>query len=317
MPAPGSSTVDCPANATAPTPPVVNDNCGRALTVSAPVVSTIPGCSGPITYTFTYTACDNTTYTWVHTTTVLPPTVVMPAPGSSTVDCPANATAPTPPVVNDNCGRALTVSAPVVSTIPGCSGPITYTFTYTACDNTTYTWVHTTTVLPPTVVMPAPGSSTVDCPANATAPTPPVVNDNCGRALTVSAPVVSTIPGCSGPITYTFTYTACDNTTYTWVHTTTVLPPTVVMPAPGSSTVDCPANATAPTPPVVNDNCGRALTVSAPVVSTIPGCSGPITYIFNDTASNKIYYISVHDTMPLSPTVVMPAPGSSTVDCPA
>src|SRR5678810_905652 len=147
----------------------------------------------------------------------------MPAPGTSTVDCPANATAPTPPVVNDNCGRPLAVSAPVVSAIPACSGPITYTFTYTDCAGATYTWVHTTTVLPPTAVMPAPGTSTVDCPANATAPTPPVVNDNCGRPLAVSAPVVSAIPACSGPITYTFTYTDCAGATYTWVHTTTAV----------------------------------------------------------------------------------------------
>src|SRR5687767_15582236 len=121
--------------------------------------------------------------------------------------------------------------------------------------------------------MPAPGTSTVDCPANAAAPTPPVVNDNCGRPLTVSSPVVSTPPACAGPITYTFTYTDCAGATYTWVHTTTVLPPTVTMPAPGTSTVDCPANAAAPTPPVVNDNCGRPLTVSAPVVSTPPARS--------------------------------------------
>jgi hypothetical protein len=299
MPAPGTSTVACPAAASAPTPPVVNDNCGRPLTVSGPVVSTIPVCSGPITYTFTYTDCAGATYTWVHTTTVSPPTVTtMPAPGTSTVACPAAASAPTPPVVNDNCGRPLTVSGPVVSTIPVCSGPITYTFTYTDCAGATYTWVHTTTVSPPTVTtMPAPGTSTVACPAAASAPTPPVVNDNCGRPLTVSGPVVSTIPVCSGPITYTFTYTDCAGATYTWVHTTTVSPPTVTtMPAPGTSTVACPAAASAPTPPVVNDNCGRPLTVSGPVVSTIPVCSGPITYTFTYTDCAGATYTWVHTT---------------------
>src|SRR5678816_3055483 len=115
--------------------------------------------------------------------------------------------------------------------------------TYTDCAGATYTWVHTTTVLPPTAVMPAPGTSTVACASAAVAPTPPVVNDNCGRPLAVSAAVVSTPPACAGPITYTFTYTDCAGATYTWVHTTTVLPPTAVMPAPGTSTVDCPANA--------------------------------------------------------------------------
>src|SRR5687767_15924739 len=114
----------------------------------------------------------------------------MPAPGTSTVDCPANAVAPTPPTVNDNCGRPLTVSAPVVSTPPACAGPITYTFTYTDCAGATYTWVHTTTVQPPTVTMPQPGTSTVDCPANATAPTPPVVNNSEERRVAKAATAV-------------------------------------------------------------------------------------------------------------------------------
>ena len=79
--------------------------------------------------------------------------------------------------------------------------------------------------------MPAAGASTVACLANATAPTPPVVTDNCGRTLTVSAPVAGTDPVCAGPKTYTFTYTLCDNTTQTWVYTYTISAPTVIMPA--------------------------------------------------------------------------------------
>src|SRR5687767_15943167 len=105
--------------------------------------------------------------------------------------------------------------------------------------------------------MPAPGTSTVDCPANAAAPTPPVVNDNCGRPLTVSAPVVSTPPACAGPITYTFTYRSEERRVGKECNSSSVLHPSVTMPAPGTSTVDCPAGAVAPTTPVVNDNCGR------------------------------------------------------------
>src|SRR5687768_17904295 len=78
--------------------------------------------------------------------------------------------------------------------------------------------------------MPASTTSTVACPADSAASTPPPVNDNCGRLLTISAPVASALPACSGDITYTFTYTDCAGATYTWTHTTTVLPPTVVMP---------------------------------------------------------------------------------------
>ena len=75
--------------------------------------------------------------------------------------------------------------------------------------------------------------------------------DNCGRTLTVSAGVPGTDPVCAGTKTYTFTYTLCDNTTQTWVYTYTISAPTVTMPAAGSSTVACLANATAPTPPTV------------------------------------------------------------------
>ena len=105
-----TATVACPADAVAPTPPAVNDNCGRPLTVSAPVVTGSAVCSGDITYTYTYTDCANANYTWTHTITVLPPVVVMPGGTTATVACPADAVAPTPPAVNDNCGRPLTVS---------------------------------------------------------------------------------------------------------------------------------------------------------------------------------------------------------------
>src|SRR5688572_31842602 len=121
--------------------------------------------------------------------------------------------------------------------------------------------------------MPPAGSSTVACPAEAVAPTPPIVLDNCGRTLTASAPVVSPDPACAGTKRYTYTYTACDNTTFTWVYTYTISAPVVTMPAPGASTVACPAHAVPPTVPLVTDNCGRTLTASAPVISPDPPCA--------------------------------------------
>src|SRR5688500_16411389 len=140
----------------------------------------------------------------------------MPAPGASTVACLAAATAPTPPVVTDNCGRTLTVSAGVPGADPACAGTKTYTFTYTLCDNTTQTWVYTYTISAPTATMPAPGASTVACLAAATAPTPPVVTDNCGRTLTVSAGVPGADPACAGTKTYTYTFTDCADVARQW-----------------------------------------------------------------------------------------------------
>ena len=314
-PAAGSSTVACLADAVVPTPPTVLDNCGRTLTPSAAVPGTDPACAGTKTYTFTYTACDNTTTTWVFTYTISAPILTPPAAGSSTVACLADAVVPTPPTVLDNCGRTLTPSTPVAGTDPACAGTKTYTFTYTACDNTTTTWVFTYTISAPILTPPAAGSSTVACLADAVVPTPPTVLDNCGRTLTPSAPVPGTDPACAGTKTYTFTYTACDNTTTTWVFTYTISAPILTPPAAGSSTVACLADAVAPTPPTVLDNCGRTLTPGTPVAGTDPACAGTKTYTFTYTACDNTTTTWVFTYTISAPILTPPAAGSSTVAC--
>jgi len=75
-----------------------------------------------------------------------------------------------------------------------------------------------------------PAAVHVACAVNATLPTPPVVTDNCGRTLSVSAGVPSADPTCAGDKTWTFTYTDCANQTYTYVVTYTIDPPVVDMP---------------------------------------------------------------------------------------
>src|SRR5688500_20408276 len=115
---------------------------------------------------------------------------------------------------------------PVRST---CAGTKTYTYTFTLCDNTTQTWVYTYTISAPTVTMPAPGASTVACPADAVAPAVPTVTDNCGRTITPSAPVVSADPACGGTKTYTYTFTDCAGVAHQWVYTYTISAPTVTL----------------------------------------------------------------------------------------
>jgi gliding motility-associated-like protein len=315
MPANGSSTVACVASATAPVAPTVLENCGRTLTVSAPVVSPDPACAGNKTYTYTYTDCSSATYSWIYTYTISAPVVSMPANGSSTVACVSSATAPVAPTVLDNCGRTLTVSAPVVSPDPACAGNKTYTYTYTDCASATYSWVYTYTISAPVVSMPANGSSTVACASNATAPLTPTVLDNCGRTLSVSAPVVSPDPACAGNKTYTYTYTDCAGATYSWVYTYTISAPVVSMPANGSSTVACASNATTPVTPTVLDNCGRTLSVSAPVVSPDPACAGNKTYTYTYTDCAGATYSWVYTYTISAPVVSMPANGSSTIAC--
>src|SRR4030095_7352300 len=190
--------------------------------------------------------------TWIYTYTISAPIFTLPADGASTVACPANAVAPTPPTVVDNCNRPITPSAPVVSADPVCAGTKTYTYTYTDCAGGSKTWIYTYTISAPIFTLPADGASTVACPADAVAPTPPGVVDNCNRPITPSAPVVSADTVCAGNKTYTYTYT--------------ISAPTFTLPADGASTVACPADAIAPTPPTVVDNCNRPITPSAPVV---------------------------------------------------
>ena len=203
--------------------PVVTDVCGTVIPTPTPAISgTYNGCSGTRIYTYTYADCAGLSSDWVYTYTISPPVVTMPTAGGSIVACPIAAVAPTPPIVTDNCGRTLSVSAGVAGTLPSCSGTMTYTFTYTDCANATYTWVYTYTISAPVVSMPAGGGSTIQCVANATLPVPPTVTDNCGRTLSVGSGAAGADPSCNGLKTWTFTYTDCAAATYNWVYTYTI-----------------------------------------------------------------------------------------------
>src|SRR4029077_557975 len=101
------------------------------------------------------------------------------------------------------------------------------------------------------------------------------------------------------------------------VYTYTISPPTVTLPAPGASTVPCVSNAVAPTPPAVTDNCGRTITPSAGVPGANPACGGTKTWTFTYNACDGTPYNWVYTYTISSPTITLPANGSSTVACPA
>jgi hypothetical protein len=134
---------------------------------------------------------------------------------------------PTPPAVNNSCGDPVIPTGPVVGADPVCSGTKTYTWDYADCIGGTVQWVYTYTITPPTFTLPAPGSSTVACLSDAqVVPTPPAANNSCGDPLTITGPVVSADPVCSGTKTYTWDYTDCTGTSGQWVYTYTISPPT-------------------------------------------------------------------------------------------
>src|SRR5512133_2207337 len=138
---------------------------------------------------------------------------------------------------------------------------MTWVFTYTDCEGNTHDWNYVYTIDIPDFAanLPAPGASTVNCPANATQPTPPVIKDFCGNDITATLKTTPAAIACAGTMTWVFTYTDCEGNAHDWNYVYTIDIPdfTVNLPAPGASTVNCPANALVqPGPPAINDACG-------------------------------------------------------------
>jgi gliding motility-associated-like protein len=330
MPSNGSTTVSCPSQASGHLVPTVLDNCGRTLSVSAPVISPDPLCEGTKTYTYTYSDCSGGTYTWIFTYTIdYSGGLTAPASASSTVSCPSEATDPGAPAdILDACGR--TVSAVLVgqdAATPTCEGTVVWRYRYTACDGTTTAeWTHTYTIdYSGGLTAPTSTSSTVSCPSEATDPGAPAdILDACGR--TVSGVLVgqdAATPACEGTVVWRYRYTACDGTTTAdWTHTYTIdYSGGLTAPASASSTVSCPSEATDPGAPAdILDACGR--TVSAVLVgqdAATPACEGTVVWRYRYTACDGTTTADWTHTYTIvySGGLTPPANASSTVLCPA
>lgn len=323
--------VECVAAAVPPTTlPKVVDVCGKVLNDPTMVKEElITNCSGSVTYTYTYKDCANKTFEWQYVYQVeptTPPTVnATGIENSKTVECLADATAPTTiPTATSKCDEALTgvlTSTTDVTNPIACEGTRTYTYTYTDCAGKTATWDYVYTITKKDFTMPANDGTTVACIAQATQPTPPTVTDNCDSALTVTGPVErGTYDGCEGTKTYTWTYTDCSGKfSHDWVYTYTIEREDFTMPTNGDSTVVCIADAVAPhtiTPsimPTVKDNCGNTLspktqpsTYEIPTTGGYDGCSGDVTYTYTyedceGNSHNWVYTYTI--SAPAAPTV--------------
>jgi uncharacterized protein (TIGR02145 family)/uncharacterized repeat protein (TIGR02543 family) len=237
-------TVECLADATAPTTiPTATSKCDEALTGVLTSTTDVPNpiaCEGTRTYTYTYTDCAGKTATWDYVYTITKKDFTMPSNESTKVACIAQATQPTPPTVTDNCGGTLTVTGPVEDgTYDGCEGTKTYTWTYTDCSGKfSQNWIYTYTIEREDFTAPTPAGTTVACISEAVAPhiltgVMPTVKDNCGNILSPKTPLPTTytIPttggydGCSGDVTYTYTYEDCEGNSHDWVYTYTISAP--------------------------------------------------------------------------------------------
>src|SRR5690606_40680413 len=112
-----------------------------------------------------------------------------------------------------------------------------YTFTYADCSGNEHVWTHTYHIVMPDFTMPADVEQTVNCPAEAVAPTPPTVLDACGNTITPTPGTAPTPSACEEDMVYTFTYADCSGNEHVWTHTYHIVMPDFTMRADVQRTV--------------------------------------------------------------------------------
>lgn len=231
-----TTPIHCISQAVAPVPPVVYDLCGNLIPVVPVDTIEFPNpvtCEGFRRYVFEYTDCGGDEHTWNYWYFVEYLPFTIPPDGGETVACTLDIDINTvmPPPVVDNCGIPLTPtgpSTPVYSPpMLTCSGTVTYSWTYMDCEGNTAVWDYIYTINPTPPVEsggPAPNASVITCSLDANPPTVPVVVNACGDTMATPVPVIggTYAGGCTGTITYTYTWTNCQAENFTWIYSYTV-----------------------------------------------------------------------------------------------
>ena len=315
LPGNTTETVDNIDDATEPTPPPVSDNCGNEIIPSTPVKSETPDCQGSVVYTFTYVDCSGNSADWSYTYTIELAPFSVPPSESSIVECIADATPPAPPSVLDANGDEIT---PVVTSNedPACEGDKIYTFTYTDCAGNSGVWEYTYTINITTLpVVPTNASSTVECLTDAVQPIAPEITDVCGNII-IPVATENADPVCEGDKIYTFTYLDCAGNISVYTYTYTIdITSNIIVPDNDGSTVECLANATQPSAPVVTDVCGNEITPEI-TENEDPDCEGEkiYTFTYTDCTGNEAVY-TYRYTIDITTGPTVPANDGSTVQC--
>ena len=317
----------------------ITDNCSAIsdLTLNVSDGEVTGTCAKTFTRSYTVTdLCGKTsnaveqTITIAHSTA--PAEVDGPVATSSTVECIADATAPTTlPTVKDVCGNTLTAPTPVEGgTYTDCQGTKTFTYTYKDCANKEFVWTYTYNIVrstaPAEVDGPVATSSTVECIADATAPTSlPLVKDVCSNTIDAPMPEVIDNPTtitCGGTRTYKYTYTDCAGKTFVWSYVYTILPPVLTFTNDGtlvdienvnacySTALATQLRTDAQVKAMYSSNCDKTITVSHVDAETkTDDCDWMITRTFTITdgcnTENKVQKISGSDNT--APTFTVPA----------
>ncbi|GAL64221.1 internalin putative [Algibacter lectus] len=320
-----SSTVDCPANATNPgAPATIQDNCGNDVVPTLLTTPSAVACEGDMIWEYEYRDCADNVQVWQYTYIIdMPDGMTIPVNGSSTVDCPADATDPgAPATIKDNCGNDVVPTLLTTPSAVACEGDMVWEYEYRDCADNVRVWQYTYTIdMPDGMTIPANESSTVDCPADATDPgAPATIKDNCGNDVVPTLLTTPSAVACEGDMIWEYEYRDCADNVQVWQYTYTIdMPDGMTIPVNGNSTVDCPANATNPgAPATIQDNCGNDVVPTLLTTPSAVACEGDMIweYEYRDCADNvQVWQYTYTIDMPDGMTI--PANESSTVDCPA
>jgi len=326
-----SRTVQCVSAARVEdiTLPVVKDACNVTLTPKdTTVVNNIVNCEGTVKYTFRYQNCAEKDTAWTFTYTVDLSPLAVPDIKRDTIACltDTNTRTYTPPVIKNICDDVANIFEVIrVSTVGADNkGAITHTYRYAVCADTVE-WSHVYQVIPGSFTPIEDSVKNVFCLTDVVTPqTPEFVV--CGETVPVEYDSThNAVASCDTAIYY-YHYTV-NGTKYVWRYIYSVTPKAFDVPASVTKKVQCIADVTRPTPPMVTNSCGDPIVPTLmPVDSTEHGCADTVkyTYTYNDCTLEHIktwtYTYFVKDTVkpaftaPTDLTICRKLDGSYEVD---